>query len=345
MMPPERGPAVYALTPRGAQLGRLLARGLQGSLHLPRRLAEAAQEADAAVFDSLPVHVAALFHRRPAHVFITAAGVAVRMIAPHLRGKDQDPAVLVLDQEGRFCVSLLSGHLGGANRLAQQAARLAGGRAVVTTATDTAGAPAVDVLAREAGLVIADLRRVRDVNAALAAGEQVGVWDPEGWLQTAGQPQLYQAETRDEARVAVDWREPARPYPQQLLLHPPCLCLGVGCRRGVSGSVLEARVRDLFSEQGLALQSLRVMGSVQAKRGEPGLQRLADSLDVPLLFFPAPLLNAVRTPNPSPRVARAVGASSVCEAAALLLAGAGRLLVEKRRLTDITLALAVRRPA
>lgn len=347
-MPHERNEtrlAVYALTPRGSELGRLLAKELSGSLHLPDRLLQMLDIPEAQGFGSLPELVASQFHARQAHVFITAAGVAVRMVSPHLRGKDKDPAVIVLDQDGRFSVSLLSGHLGGANRLAEKVASITRGRAVVTTATDVSGTAAVDVLALDAGLAIEDVSRVKNVNASLAAGMRPKLWDPEGWLDNAAAERHFlSASSEDQADVLVAWRE-SKHGGQCLRLIPPALCLGIGCRKGVSGSVIVERVRSLFQEQELPLASLWAMGTVQAKEGESGLREAAAALGVPLRFFPPLVLDAVNVPNPSARASEAVGTASVSEAAALLLAGARELFMEKQKLGDVTLALALRRPA
>jgi len=171
--------AIYALTPGGARLGRALAHKLMGDLFLPGRLAKAH---GAIAFDGLLERVAKDFFSYPRHVFITAAGIAVRAIAPHLKGKDQDPAVIVLDQEGEYVVSLVSGHLGGANELARKVAQLTGGSAVITTATDTAGVPAIDVLAKERNLSIANLKVVKSLNMAMLEGKPVQVFDPEDRL-------------------------------------------------------------------------------------------------------------------------------------------------------------------
>jgi len=307
-MPPERassGVAVYAMTPRGCELGLLLARELGGSLHVPERLLQTRDIPGAQGFDSLPDLVASQFHSLSAHVFIAAAGVAVRMVSPHLRGKDKDPAVIVLDQDGRFSVSLLSGHLGGANRLAEKVATITRGRAVVTTATDSSGTAAVDVLAMDAGLVIEDVSRVKTVNAALAAGKRPLLWDPEGWLDKAAATRHFQpAHSSVQAEVVVDWR-----LPQQrggmLRLIPPAFCLGIGCRRGVPGSVILERVRGLFQEQELSVSGLWAMGTVQAKEGEVGLREAAVSLGVPLRFFPPLVLDAVQVRKKSQEIGRA----------------------------------------
>lgn len=347
-MPPEglaTQVAVYALTPRGSELGLLLAQELGASLHVPERLLQHRGIPEAQGFSSLPELVASQFHARKAHIFITAAGVAVRMVSPHLRGKDKDPAVIVLDQDGRFSVSLLSGHLGGANRLAEKVAAITKGRAVVTTATDASGTAAVDVLAMDAGLAIEDVSRVKTVNASLAAGAPPLLWDPEGWLdKAAAAGHFLPASSSDQADVLVAWREPHKSV-HGLRLIPPALCLGIGCRKGASGSVIVERVRGVFQEQGLSLASLWAMGTVQAKEKEAGLREAASVLGVPLRFFPPLVLDAVNVPNPSQRAAAAVGTASVSEAAALLLAGSRELFMEKQKFGDVTVALALRRPA
>ena len=170
--------AVYALTPQGARLARGLANELRADLYLPGKLAGPGERA----FDSLPELVADVFHEYAGHVFVAACGIAVRAVAPHLRSKAQDPGVVVLDQNGRHAVSLLSGHLGGANDLARRAAAFTGGEAVITTATDSAGLPSLDILARDSGLAIENLEAVRTVNAGLLAGQTVQVFDPEARL-------------------------------------------------------------------------------------------------------------------------------------------------------------------
>ena len=171
--------AVYALTPQGAKLGKILSEQMDGDLFLPDRMAGSC---GAAAFDSLLDVVSEYFSNYAGHVFIAAAGIVVRAIAPHLQSKVHDPAVVVLDHEGRYCISLLSGHLGGANELAVEVARITGGEAVITTATDTAGLPSMDLLAKDKDLVIANLNAVKRVNMAILSGGKVRIFDPEDRL-------------------------------------------------------------------------------------------------------------------------------------------------------------------
>jgi len=338
--------AVYALTPQGADLARRLADALRGDLFLPATLAA---RHGARPFDGLLRAVAGTFPRYGRHVFVAAAGIVVRAIAPHIRTKERDPAVVVLDSEGRFVVSLLSGHLGGANALAREAAAVTGGAPVITTATDTAGLPSWDLLAAERGLVIADTAAVKALNMAMLRGETVSVSDPENRLGLfsgtgpSAAPIVSVEEKglpEDGPAVTVTWRsEPERPG--RLVLHPRCLAAGVGCNRGTSSREIVELLESTFASQGLARASLAGLATIDAKRDEAGLLEAAGRLGVPVTFYPAGDLRDVSVPTPSETVKRHMGVESVCEAAAIKRAGEGRLLVPKVRSRNATLAVAL----
>lgn len=342
--------AVYALTPQGARLGRALARELNGALgadlYLPRKLAVPSESGEQA-FDSLPALVADTFHAYAGHVFVAACGIVVRAVAPHLRGKANDPAVVALDQEGRHVVSLLSGHLGGANELARRVAQVTGGTPVITTATDTAGLPSLDLLARDSGLAIENLNAVKTLNGGLLAGQVVQVFDPEGYLvipaehftrfEWVAAPHLLEP---GSPTVAVSWRQIAVPA-GCLVLRPRVVVAGVGCRKGAASSEIVALLREAFAAKSVALKSLALLASIDVKRGEPGLLGAARELGVEIRFYPAERLAGVKTPNPSSMPLKHVGVESVCEAAALLAAGTTRLLVPKMKSKTVTAALAL----
>ena len=342
----ERETAVYALTPQGADLARRLADALHGDLFLPAPLAV---RHGARPFDGLLRAVAGTFPRYGRHVFVAAAGIVVRAIAPHIRTKERDPAVVVLDSEGRFVVSLLSGHLGGANALAREAAAVTGGTPVITTATDTAGLPSWDLLAAERDLAIADMAAVKTLNMAMLRGETVSVSDPENRLGLFSGPGPSAAPviSVEEERlpeggpaVTVTWRsEPGRPG--RLVLHPRCLAAGVGCNRGTSAAEILELLESTFASRGLARASLAGLATIEAKRDEAGLLEAADRLGVSVTFYSAEALRDVPVPTPSETVKRHMGVESVCEAAAIKRAGGGRLLVPKVRSRNATLAVAL----
>ncbi len=338
------GTAVYALTPQGAELGRRLAADMGGDLFLSAYIP---YDDQATAFERLAELVAKQFHLYRNHVFIAASGIVVRTIAPLLKSKREDPAVVVLDQAGRFVISLLSGHLGGANRLAQEIAQITGGEAIITTATDTAGVPALDVLAQERDLAIANPEAVKVVSRVLLSGGRLQVWDPEDHLglgQTTSAVSRIRRVDRieqwvpEEAGVWVDWRQ-KEPQSHQLLLNPRCLIAGVGCNRGTDREEIVDLVRETFQKHALALKSLQCITTIEAKRDEGGLKGAAADLGVPLFFFGPAELNGIDVPNPSATVKKHMGVSSVCEATALLKSGKGRLLIPKIKGQNATLAV------
>lgn len=351
-LPPERpATAVYALTPAGARLGRALARELGAELFVTRRL-----EPDypgATAFDALVPFVGTVFAAYRRHVFVAAAGIVVRAVAAQLRGKGQDPAVVVLDQRGRFAVSLVSGHLGGANALAREVAAITAGTAVVTTATDTEDLPALDVLAAERGLAIANLGAVKAVNIALLAGDPVQVLDPHDWLGLRAAPGGEEPWPGHFVHLPEPgaWRpglpgvrvteRVAAPGEQELVLHPPCLAVGVGCRRGVTAGEVVAAVQATLAGAGLSPLAVLGLASIGLKRDEAGLLEAAAQLGKAILFYETGDLKDIPVPNPSARVEHETGVPGVCEAAAMKLAGATELLVHKTRCGNVTVAVAL----
>lgn len=336
--------AVYALSPSGADLARRLAAGLSGRVHLPSRLAGPGE----AGFDSLLSQVSREFHAFGAHVFVCAAGIAVRAVAAHLSGKQDDPAVLAVDQAGRFVVSLLGGHMAGANRLARRAAELIGAQAVVTTATDAAGVPAVDELALGSGLSLEGVEAVARISGALLDGGRVAVCDPSGRLDLSGVAEpgrFFEFVSESEAlsrelAVVVSWRDVA-PARGRLVLRPRVVMCGVGCRRGVGAGEIEAHVRGVCAASGASPAALGALGTIEAKRDEAGLAEAARRLGVRIEYFTSGELGAVSVPNPSQTVREKMGVESVCEAAAMLLAGKDELLCPKTTSARVSAALCV----
>ncbi len=336
---------VVALTPAGTRLAQRLCQSLAGAAcWLPTSRAEPGTQS----FDSLDTVFAEAFAQGVSLVCIMAAGIVVRKLAPLLQGKDQDPAVVVVDEGGRFAVSLLSGHLGGANVLARRVAEALGGTPVITTATDVQGLPALDLLAAQRGLVIENLGEVKEVSMALLSGQPVRLVDPHGLLTPALEGHLHLFHRVDDVEAAlaggpqptvyVGYQE--RPWPKAWLrLRPRNLIAGVGCHKGTPASEILAFLEKTFRQAGLALLSLKALATIAVKKDEPGLAEAARRLNVELLWFTAEELEKVPVPTPSAQAARHVGARSVSEAAALL-AGKGELLVPKQKSANITVAVA-----
>ncbi|MEU1011576.1 precorrin-3B C(17)-methyltransferase [Streptomyces sp. NPDC005890] len=250
-------------------------------------------------------------------VCFLATGAVVRLLAPLLGDKAADPGVVCVDEGGRFAVSLVGGHGGGANELAREVGELLGAEPVVTTATDSAGMPGLDTL----GLPYEGA--VAAVSRALLDGEPVALEAEVAWplppLPVAPQGS-YTIRLTDRA-VPVGERE--------VLLRPPSLVVGVGASKGAPAEEILALVEEALREAGLSPRSVGELATVDAKAEEPGVVAAAERLGVPLVTYSAEELAGVAVPNPSAAPLAAVGTPSVAEAAALVRGG--ELLVPKRK--------------
>lgn len=284
--------------------------------------------------------VAARWDEVDALVLVCATGIAVRAVAPWLASKADDPAVVCVDDGGRWAVALCGGHRGGANDLAREVAVLVDAEPVVTTATDWAGLPALDALPgfTSAGDVAAVTRAWLDGRPPLVTR------DPglAHWPLPIGLSPPSRAGGTDAGAVTVTDADRAA-APGEVLLRPPSLVVGVGASSGASTDGLRDMVHRALARAGLHAGAVGLVATVEAKRHEPAVVALAHTLGVPLRVLPAGLLAAVPVPNPSAVVAAAVGTPSVAEAAALAAAGPGaQLVVEKNRSSDSTVAVARR---
>ncbi|MCD8083757.1 MAG: cobalt-precorrin 5A hydrolase [Clostridiales bacterium] len=308
-----------------------------------------------------------MFDQTDGLIYIGAAGIAVRAIAPWLKDKMTDPAVVCVDEQGRFAISLLSGHVGGANELAGRVAGIVGATPVVTTASDGRGLTAIDVWAKEHGLLISDRLEAKRVVAAFLDGEAVGFFSdfeiadgaPRGYAQeqicrnnvwvTArrvpepGFADCHGMRKRPSAagsELAMFWPEDSR----ILRLIPKVLSLGIGCRKKTACEAIEIAVRRVLESNHLDIRAVYTIASVDLKKEEPGLVRFAGLLGVPFVTFSAEELESIAGDfTESEFVRRVTGSGSVCERAAVLGAGAsgaGRLLVRKTIEDGVTVAVA-----
>lgn len=272
-------------------------------------------------------------------VFVGAAGIAVRAVAPYLMGKAYDPAVIVIDEAGRFVIPLLSGHLGGANALAERLADGLGAQAIVTTATDGREVFAVDSWARAHGCVVVDPQHIKYVSGALLRGETVGVrsdFPVDGRL-----PAHISLQADAESGFAISYDTKAAPFAHTLHLVPRLVHIGIGCRRGTPVERIEAAVRAALDAAGVPRGAVCGAASIDVKRDEPGLLLFGAQAGLPLAFFS---VEELRRPagdfTPSAFVEQAVGVDNVCERAAVCAAGGGRLLCRKTARDGVTVALA-----
>lgn len=287
-------------------------------------------------------------------LFIGAVGIAIRMIAPFIKDKYTDPAVLCMDENGRYVIPLLSGHVGGAVEIAKNIADCTGALPVITTATDVQNKFAVDVFARKNHLAITDRELAKNISAAVLEGEPIGIYveaDCEDWLGDTGALQRF-----EELRICREYGE-LRQYEygiavvqklgkkeaNMLYLVPRNIVVGIGCRKGTTRSVLEQGVTEALTEHNMGWQQIGVVVSIDLKAEEPALVEMCREHRLPFLTYPAEKLKeAGPVSSRSEFVKQVTGVDNVCERAVkcyLQEKGTGIIIQEKRCMEGMTIAI------
>jgi cobalt-precorrin 5A hydrolase len=347
--------ALYAITTHGIGIaGRLKGAIPAADLYVSHKLLAQAPAGSLPLPLPMGPTLAATFNAYDCHVFVISIGAVVRMIAPLLQDKKVDPAVVCVDDAARFAVCVLSGHVGRGNAFTERVAAAlgAGAQAVITTASDVRGTLTVDILGRALGWTLDDPDRNVTRGCAAVVNET-----PVLFIQETGEPTWWPLEAplprgvsyttaldgvdpgRYEMLLIASDRDLKRSHPAHfenaVVYRPKSLVLGIGCDRGTPAALVERGVLKLLGEAGLARASVKALATIDKKVDEPALLALSERFGWPLLLYPAEVLDAVPgIENPSEVVKRHVGTRAVAEPAALLGAGAERLLVPKQTYTE-----------
>ncbi|MDD4600277.1 MAG: cobalamin biosynthesis protein, partial [Negativicutes bacterium] len=278
----------------------------------------------------------------------------VRVIAPFVNDKRFDPAVVVIDDSGQYAISLLSGHIGGANELTEQISSAIGAKAVITTATDIVSKPAADVLATKLGLAIEPFSNIKNINAAIANNEIVDFFiettldDYEKYMATASNLGIVLKDiamlndSSFDSAVLITNKTYTINKPH-IYLRLPNLSVGIGCRRGTPLTSIWQSVDDACASIGRSLQSIQVIGSTILKQDEEGLLQFIAKVSVPVKFFNNQEIQAciaLHKLEVSRFVEKEIGVGNICEAAALLAGQSNKLLLPKTKYQGVTVAIA-----
>lgn len=279
------------------------------------------------------------FYETDALVFIGSCGIAVRAIAPFIQNKTVDPAVIVIDDMGTFSISLLSGHLGEANKLSTKLADSLGAVPVITTATDLHGVFAVDSWAKEQGMQLIRPERIKEISSLLLEGKKVS-FRCDVPMKGPLPENVYLSEKEEDFVISYKREES-----DILQLIPPVISLGVGCRRGTSHETIERAFQSLLEKTDLHERAVYQVASIDLKKDEAGLLAFCQARHLPVTFYSAQELQEVHAEISSSAFVESVtGVDNVCERSALLGAGEGAELIHKKEVLDgVTMALA-RRP-
>lgn len=279
-------------------------------------------------------------------VFVGAAGIAVRAVAPHAADKTRDPAVAVVDECGKFAVSLLSGHLGGGNDLVRRISEACGAVPVITTATDANGVFAVDEWAKRQECCIANPERIKDISSALLNGGSI---DIRCFTDIAGDPPAGVRQTEAEScHVLVDVsdmgcgmkKDGAGELPLRLI--PRIAVLGIGCRKGSSRRQIEECFMRLLAESGLDERAVCAAASIDIKKDENGILEFCGARSLPFVTFTAAELGSLDGEfSASGFVESVTGVDNVCERSAVAASG-GELYRKKLAYGGVTMAVALK---
>lgn len=289
--------AILAVTGAGATLAKKISALIGGQIFCSGK-----------DFGSMKDFVADIFSKFDALIFICAAGIAVRMIAPHIVSKLSDPAVIVLDERGRNVISLLSGHVGGGNDLTLKIAVAINSNPVITTATDVEDKFAADSFAAKLGLIPTPKNAIKAINSAVLREEPIYL--------TAGNVTLN--------------------------LIPQKLIAGIGCKRGTSAEKISSAVSQACEMINQPVERIKLLASVDVKSNEGDLLEFAKNLGVEIKFFGVEDLAkkiAEYKLSESKFVKEIIGVGNVCEAAALCCLKSARFALPKKSFDGVTVAL------
>lgn len=321
---------ILAFTQKGEDLASKLAASLN-------------KQAQAEIFDhSLPAkeYLKENFRKKDTFIFVCATGIAVRMIAPLIKSKDVDPAVVVMDELGRYAIPLLSGHLGGANEAAAEIAEITGAEVVVTTATDINGKFAVDVWSKFAGCKIANVGSIKAVSSAILRGEKPGLRS-----SFVIEGKLPEELTLDDAEVGicVSLNEKMQPYKETLHAVPKIVTLGVGCRKNANPEQFEKFILSTLEENNVSIHAIEKIASIELKKYEKCILAFSEKYNIPFVTYSAEELLAVPGDfNSSDFVKSITGVDNICERSAVLGSDGGRKILSKTSQSGCTAAMAMK---
>ncbi len=331
---------VIAFTKKGTILAEKICQKLEKAMCFSMKVAQD----DIEIVTALDNWTQRAFEEADGIVFVGACGIAVRAIAPYLKNKYQDPAVVVADEKGQYCISVLSGHIGNGNVLAKKVANITNGTPVITTATDVNGVFAVDVWAKENGFLYLEQEKakkvMKEISAALLGEKTVGF---DSMFYCNKLPKGLVATKDCEIGISVSIYKQNKIFQRTLALIAPVVHIGIGCKKDTSFEEIEQSVFSVLEEENIAIEAVAAVATINLKQNEKGLLTFCQSYQKHLNIFSAEELSNVEGDfTASEFVLEKTGVDNICERAAMCSAQNGKIIVSKKAKNGVTVALAMK---
>ncbi|WP_391560594.1 cobalt-precorrin 5A hydrolase [Robertmurraya sp.] len=352
--------AIVAITKHGVEIARKLAPSLQNADLYYMSKFEKGDEQDRGIqmfSGSVRLLFPSLFQAYKGLIIIVSLGAVVRMIAPLLVDKKVDPAVVVIDDKAEHVISVLSGHIGGANELTKEVAAILNARPVITTASDVQKTIPVDLFGKRFGWVWESAEKLTPVSASVVNEETVAVVQESGekgwWTYDRPLPEnikvyssiLEALVTKPQAALVITHRlldkEEQAILDNGVLYRPKVIALGMGCNRGTSKEEIEAVIQETLAELRFSIKSVKAICSIDLKKDEQGLIDITDQYGWEFVTYSPKQLNTVRIAEPSETVFKFTGAYGVSEPACLLYSGTTKPVLEKKKSGNVTISVAL----
>lgn len=327
--------AIISLTDNGRLLSRVIDNN-SSYLECDRYSYYEHSDDDSTSFNSLKVLVTELFSLYDALIFICACGIAVRMIAPLINSKINDPAVIVIDESGKYVIPILSGHIGGANALSERLAETISAKAIITTATDTNGHFSPDSFAMANNLIISDLNAAKLIAAAVLHGEKTGIVTDYEFINLSDDIII---DNNCHTGIYVGCND-LKPFPVTLSLIPRNIVIGIGCKRNTPTENIEKAIFFALNKANITFNRVICLSTIDIKANEKGLIEFCNTYNINLCAYsPQELMEVNGDFTSSVFVKSVTGSDNVCERSAIKYSN-GKLLLKKTKCCGVTVAIA-----
>ncbi|MFC0270566.1 cobalt-precorrin 5A hydrolase [Metabacillus herbersteinensis] len=352
--------AIVAITKHGVDVARKLGSTFQQAdvYYMSKFERGDEEEKQVQLFEgSVRLLLPSLFQSYKGIILIISLGAVVRMIAPLLKDKKTDPGVVVIDDKAEHVISVLSGHIGGANELTKEVAAALNARPIITTASDVQKTIPVDLFGKRFGWTWESAEKLTPVSASVVNEERVVVVQESGerewWHYNSPVPPTIKTystvrealSVEHDAALVVTHRmlteEEELILRNGVLYRPKVIAIGMGCNRGTSSDEIETVISETLNELGFSIKSVKALCTIDLKKDEQGLIDVTNKYSWDFVTYTPEQLNEVEIKKPSETVFTYTGAYGVSEPAAMLYSGAGSLALVKKKSGNVTISVAV----